>query len=308
MTTTCLFTVFTATYNRASTLPRVYESLKAQTFRDFEWIIVDDGSADGTAMLVKNWQAVADFPVRYFYQENGGKHKAINRGLLEARGALFLSLDSDDSCVPTALERFKAHWDRIEMEKRTDICGITALCHDQNGKILGDRFPFDQTDSDTLEIRYRYKVKGEKWSLLRTEVAKKFPYPGDFRGRYFPEDIISSEMARNYKTRFINEPLRTYYQDNSSLCRCHPKIGAHERTVRLQYVLTNELDWFWRSFEYFWYYAAQYIRFSCHLGQNIGKQFRALPYFRARLAWVAALPLGILLYINDNIRFSGQSA
>ena len=82
-----LFTVFTPTYNRASTLPRVYEGLKPQTFRDFEWLIVDDGSRDNTRELVQMWQAEACFPIRYIYQPNRGKPTAFNRGVQEAQGS-----------------------------------------------------------------------------------------------------------------------------------------------------------------------------------------------------------------------------
>ena len=68
-----IFTVFTASYNRAHTLHRVYESLRVQTFRDFEWLVVDDGSTDATGELLKKWQAEANFPFRYIYQQNQGK-------------------------------------------------------------------------------------------------------------------------------------------------------------------------------------------------------------------------------------------
>jgi glycosyltransferase involved in cell wall biosynthesis len=100
------FTVFTATYNRAHTLHRVYESLKEQTYRQFEWLIVDDGSTDTTRTLVETWQQEANFLISYYYQENQGKHVAINRGVQEARGEYFLIIDSDDTCVPQTLERF----------------------------------------------------------------------------------------------------------------------------------------------------------------------------------------------------------
>lgn len=73
MSNSPLFTVFTATYNRAHTLPRVYESLKRQTLRDFEWLIVDDGSVDNTRQLVQAWCAEADFPIRYLWQEHAHK-------------------------------------------------------------------------------------------------------------------------------------------------------------------------------------------------------------------------------------------
>lgn len=63
------FTVFTPTFNRAASIHRVYESLKSQTFRDFEWLIVDDGSEDDTADLVRKWIKEADFPIEYMKTE-----------------------------------------------------------------------------------------------------------------------------------------------------------------------------------------------------------------------------------------------
>src|SRR5438874_2378327 len=100
MSYTYTFTVLTPTYNRANTLPRVYDSLRAQSFRDFEWLVLDDGSSDGTKSLIEDWQATSDFPIRYIYQENQGKPAAFNRGVQEASGELLLTLDSDDACVP----------------------------------------------------------------------------------------------------------------------------------------------------------------------------------------------------------------
>ena len=87
------------TLNRAHVLHRVYDSLRAQTFRDFEWLVVDDGSTDGTGALVAAWRAEADFPIRYRYQENRGKHVACNRAVAEARGRFFLTLDSEVSAA-----------------------------------------------------------------------------------------------------------------------------------------------------------------------------------------------------------------
>ena len=80
------FTVFTPTFNRAASIHRVYESLKSQTFRDFEWLIVDDGSEDDTAILVGNWIKETDFPITYMKQNHAGKHVAWNRALQKAQG------------------------------------------------------------------------------------------------------------------------------------------------------------------------------------------------------------------------------
>ena len=137
------FTVFTATYNRAHTLHRVYDSLKAQTFRDFEWLVVDDGSSDTTEDLVRQWRRQSDFAIRYIWQNNAGKHIAVNRGVQQARGELFLIVDSDNAFVSEALERLKFHWDSIPEGEKEEFSAVTCLCEDPDGNLVGSRFPFD---------------------------------------------------------------------------------------------------------------------------------------------------------------------
>jgi hypothetical protein len=128
-----------------------------------------------------------------------------------ARGELFLTLDSDDACVPGALERFKFHRDAIPVNERAAFSGVTALCVDQSGKLIGDKFPLDVCDSDPIEMAYKYKVKGEKWGFHLTEVLKQFPFPELAAGKYVPESIVWDAIGKLYKTRFVNEPLRIYW-------------------------------------------------------------------------------------------------
>ena len=128
-----------------------------------------------------------------------------------AEGEFLLVLDSDDACVTNALERLKYHWDNIDDQEQNEFSGVTSLCEDQHGKLVGDPFPQDILDSDSLELRYRYKVEGEKWGFQRTELLRRNPFPEDLRQTYVPEDIIWNKIARKYKTRFINEQLRIYW-------------------------------------------------------------------------------------------------
>jgi glycosyltransferase involved in cell wall biosynthesis len=83
------FTIFTPTFNREHLLPRLYKSLCEQTYKDFEWLVVDDGSTDNTEILLKKYIAEADFPIRYISKSNGGKHTAINEGVRQAKGLFF---------------------------------------------------------------------------------------------------------------------------------------------------------------------------------------------------------------------------
>jgi len=293
------FTVFTPTHNRAHTLDRVYSSLDAQTFRDFEWLIVDDGSTDGTPELVSQWQQQADFPIRYFWQEKRGKHVAFNAGAREAKGELFLPLDSDDACVPDALERFRYHWESIPAEQRHRFSGVTALCKDQHGTLVGSPFPSAVIDSNSLEIHYRFHVSGEKWGFQRTEVLREFPFP-DIGATYVPESIVWGKIARRYATRFVNDILRIYYMGEPSLMFGQP-AGRNAAGGRLQHlsVLNEQLDYLGAAPIQFFASATHYARFSFHLGAPITHQFADIETAGGRLLWSLAAPTGWLLYRRD---------
>ena len=297
------FTVFTASYNRAHTLPRVYASLQAQTLRDFEWLIVDDGSTDGTAELVAGWAAEADFPIRYLVQDHGGKHKAANLGAREAHGELFLPLDSDDECRPEALERFAAHWAGIPESQRASFSAVTALCDDQHGEIVGSRFPHDPTDSDALEIRYRYHVTGEKWGFQTTAVRREFPFPEVDGQPNVPDAIVWNRISRSYRTRFVNEVLRTYHVDGNDSITQQSRSSAVWRApafaLRWRVTLNEELDWFRHDPRWFVRAAANYSRFSWDQGRSFRDQGRDLTSPKARLLHAATAPLGWVLHRRD---------
>jgi glycosyltransferase involved in cell wall biosynthesis len=222
-----LFTVFTPTFNRAHTIARVYDSLLAQTCRDFEWLVIDDGSTDGTAGLVRGWIADAKLEIRYFQQPNSGKHVAFNWAVRNARGALFLPLDSDDACMPNALERFKARWSAIPVGERERYSGLTSLCRDRDGNVLGGPLPAEVVDGAPFAVLSQQRRSAETWSLFRTDVLRVFPFP-EFPGEKFvPEGLVVSRVGRHYATRFINEALRIYHDSPDSLTKSTVKIRAN---------------------------------------------------------------------------------
>jgi len=211
------FTVFTPTYNRAKLIHRVFESLQKQTFKDFEWLIVDDGSSDNTKEIVETFKKQANFPIRYIYQENGGKHRAFNRGVKEADGEFFLTADSDDYFLENALEILKKYWDLIPLNEKDQFSAVTGLCIDQNGNIIGNKYPKDIFDSNSFETTFVYKIKGEKWGFQKTDVLKEFPFK-EFDGeKFIAESSVWFAISKKYKTRYINKPLRIYAINNDSL-------------------------------------------------------------------------------------------
>src|SRR5690606_10486908 len=154
--------------------------------------------------------------IRYFWQENRHKKVAFNRGVREAQGKFFLNLDSDDEIVPFALERFLWHWNKIPVSQQERFSGVTALSMNEEGRIVGDQFPGkDYIDSDSLEIWYKYGVKGDKCGFIKTEILKQYPFPEDIDG-HVPESVVWSAIAIKYNTRFINEALLIIHQDGSN--------------------------------------------------------------------------------------------
>ena len=300
---TVLFSVFTPAYNRAHTLHRVYDSLCAQTLRDFEWIVIDDGSSDGTAELVANWVRSADFPIRYFRQEHSGKHIAHNLAMRKAHGKFFLPLDSDDACVPRALERMAYHWNTIPENERPLYCGVDGLCSDQNGEIIGDRFPYEPFDATLRERRYVYRMRGEKWGSMLTEIVRQFPFPEVPGSQFTPEGLVWLDVAKTYKNRCVNEVFRTYYVKDAHTGETLSKRGSLEDAPgRFQYylwLLNNDLGYFFNSPAPF-LKAAAILPIVAHLsGKRLRNTFQSLSTMPAKLLLLLALPLSCLLYGFD---------
>lgn len=200
-----LITVFTPAYNRKNLLTRLYESLCKQTFKDFEWVIVDDGSTDETKELLQTLAEREEtfFPLRYFYQENGGKHRAINHGVREAQGELFLILDSDDTLPPNALERIAFYYQQIKDDSAFGgVCGYMAH---HNGTVIGKGCDIPVLDTNSIELRYKYHVEGDMLEVFRTSVLKEIPFPETKDEKFVPEVLVWNRIACKYKLRVFHE-------------------------------------------------------------------------------------------------------
>lgn len=199
-------TVLTPSFNRAELLPRLFESLMAQSYRDFEWLVVDDGSTDGTQEVIAQLRDRAPFPVRYVYQRNGGKHVALNTGVAAAAGRYCAVIDSDDWYAPDALAVLAGEWDALATPLA--FAEVQALCATAAGEIIGSRYPNGaRIDSDAFEIYHRFGVRGDKIGMIRTAVMRDFPFPEDLGRSYVTESLVWFRIARHYKTRYLNQVL-----------------------------------------------------------------------------------------------------
>jgi glycosyltransferase involved in cell wall biosynthesis len=195
------FTVLTPTYNRAHTLTGAYESLCDQTFQDFEWVIVDDGSTDGTKELVSSWKSF--FPIRYTWKPNGGTHTAVNIGIAQAAGEFVVILDSDDRCVPRALERLDYFWRQIASPER--FSNLVARCFSGDGSVLGNPLPLEHVDVFNLGDALAIVGHTDRWGMIRTDILKRFRYPEFSNERFIPEGVVWNRILNG--VRYVNEPL-----------------------------------------------------------------------------------------------------
>ncbi|WP_456432125.1 glycosyltransferase family 2 protein [Nitratifractor sp.] len=224
-----LLTIFTPTYNRVHTLHRVYESICNQTLQKkdgeylFEWIVVDDGSTDGTEDLIEKWKNESDFPIVHIRQENRGKAAAALRAIPVARGELFVFADSDDRFVPETFETFYVLWMGLTEKERERCDGIGVLCQDQHGNRIGNDYPITGRLVPTQEAVFKWRKLGlgETWAALKTENLKKsFVIPEEARGlRFIPESFFWTRITleQGKYSLFCNKVLRIYYREGESL-------------------------------------------------------------------------------------------
>lgn len=197
-------TVFTTTYNRAYLLTRVYKSLCQQTICEFEWLIIDDGSTDGTIELVKQWKMEDKFTIRYIYKENGGVHTARNVAYREIKTELCFQVDSDDWLLDDAVETVLLTW---ESKGGSSFSGIVALCADASGQVIGSRLP-DRLSIPFRQLNTKYKVTGDKCYVFRTEVMVNIPEYPVFQGENrVPIAWKYSQIPDEKEILIINRPL-----------------------------------------------------------------------------------------------------
>ena len=215
-------TIFTPTYNRAYILENLYRSLQLQNCHDFEWLIVDDGSEDDTEALVRGWMNEDNsFPIRYYKQENGGKHRAINRGLELAQGELFFTVDSDDYLTPDALEKIII-WE-AELPKDGSYCGLAGNLGTAPNETPNRIFSEPYMDGTALD-RYR-KIDGERAMVFFTEVHRRYLYPTFPGEKFMTEAVTWNRMAHDgYRMRFFNDIIWIYEYREDGLTKAGNKL------------------------------------------------------------------------------------
>ncbi|PZU82693.1 MAG: glycosyltransferase family 2 protein [Chryseobacterium sp.] len=232
------FTIFTPTFNRAYILPKLYNSLKYQTNKNFIWLIVDDGSFDETKALVQEFQDENQFDIHYIFQENKGKHFAVNNGLRNAKTEFFCVIDSDDYLAEDAIEEMEKLSSKIKEDSK--VAGFAFIRFSEKEDI--DKSLFGRKEWLTGESDYKWEIHGEMTYCFKTKIHQEFYFP-EFEGEKFcQESLVFRRIERKYRILFTDKVLaygdyledglmKNYYQ----LLLKNPKGSLLNIKERLQY-------------------------------------------------------------------------
>lgn len=294
------FTIFTPTYNRAKCLRNLYMSLQRQTYKDFEWIIVDDGSTDNTNEIVKEWIKENKISITYIYQKNQGKQMAYNKGVEKAKGEFFICIDSDDEYSENALEKILLYWNKIDDDLKDNYAGLTFLSKDKKtGNIIGTKFPQDEFDSNHFDIYYKYNVKGDKGIMFRTNVIKQYKFPRINNEKFITEALIYHRIAKKYITRYINEVLEIKEYRDDGLSKKYIKLLVNNpNSASIYYKEFFEHN---PAFKVKIIGATYYLRFGFHSKKSFIQLLKDSNF----IFWcILCLPLAIYYYYKDGVEIS----
>ena len=278
-------TIFTPTYNRAYTLPRVYKSLCLQTCKDFEWLIVDDGSEDETQTLVEKWIKDNVIKIRYYKQKNGGKQRAHNVGVEKSEGELFACVDSDDFITPEFVEK------HMQYKKKlidSSLAGIISLKGYEDGKPIGDYFPKDLKHTTLTELYGKRKFRGDATLVYYTKILRQYPFVVEEGEKFIGEGYVYYQIDQKYELLVLPEVLMIveYLDDGYSknvrkLTKDNPKSYVRLKKQTIQFSKT----WKERYMQTILYMVGCRLAKQSQIKEAPYKALAVLAYFPAWLTW-----------------------
>ncbi len=287
-------TVFTPFYNRRRTIDRVFDSLLLQTYKDFEWMIIDDGSSEDISDLLKIYREKADFNIRYYYKKNGGKHTAANWANYLTDSEYMIILDSDDAILPKTIEYFIKSWDSIDESRKDEYWSVVGRCLDaDSNKPESAPFPDDINEAENPR-EIAATCPGEKFSCIKTSKLKEFPFPEPEGTNFITECVVWNKLDKKYKQYYTNEFVRYYYKNESDSLmttwyKNHVKQGYVTNYYWMQSVIND-------SAEKDKYKDAMKM---CYYGKSIGKKLKEMlsdmEPFCCKVACTAVYPFASII-------------
>lgn len=283
-------TILTPAYNREAGVAALWKSLQNQTDHHFEWLIVDDGSTDNTRDLVKKLQPESDFPIRYIYKDNGGKHTALNVGINTIKSDLTFIVDSDDTLTPDAIEVVLRYHNKYKNDKT--LCGYSFLRKFPDGSINGKKFSPDELKASYIDARINADdTMADKAEVFRSSCLREYPFP-EYKGeKFLGEDIVWIRMARKYQMVHINKAIYIgqYLSDGLTSNRRRNNISSPIGCMnRAKEYLESDIKMKYRLKG-----ALQYIVYGKFSGEKVSE---LIDMSNHKILVTICVPFGIMLY------------
>lgn len=299
-------TIHTATYNRAYILGKAYESLRAQTCKDFEWIITDDGSSDDTRELVRSWiNRDNGFEIIYNPLSHVGVPRALNSGVNLSRTNWFLMLDSDDYLVPKAIEKIVVWLKELDCLPNDYKIGGIGFCKCYpNGEYVKPQKPLidpsvGYVDATHLE-RAKYNLNMDCCEVHSIKLMKDFPFPCWATECFAPEQLSLYGMALSgWKLRWRDEKLYICDYLPDGLTRNNKLVLNNPMGFAMMY---NQNMSIWPGIRNHWRDAVQMIALSFY-----SRNLSYLKKSNDKFATILLLPIGILLGLRRKSQFKKLS-
>ncbi|CNI18045.1 WbcL protein [Yersinia frederiksenii] len=217
-------TIFTPTFNRAHLLKRCYISILEQNRDDIEWLIIDDGSIDNTADVVKEFQNENRLKINYIYQENSGKQAAWNKAVENATGEFFIGVDSDDVLVAGSINKLLAI--STVFEDRS-ILGIRAISMNSEKMEPDSLYLYGHDEKSSWFEEFRSGMRGERIDFFKTEILKKHYYPVKSGISFIPEIWFYSIVSKDYYFYYSSIHVGTFFDDERTNRLSKSSIKKH---------------------------------------------------------------------------------
>ena len=229
------FTVFTGCYNSSPFIHKIFDSLKNQTFKDFEWYVINDASVDNTSELIKEYIKTVDFPIIFKdLKKNQGIKKNINQAIKEGNGKYYVSCGHDDALAYDALETFYNTFKKYDSPR---ISSVYALLQDENGKLVGNKIEKDELVSNYWVEFYDKKNERDKIGCHKMKCLREvYPFPTEKEKRQ-PTSWLWGKLGIKYDSVFINKVLRTYYTVLTSI------TNTSDRTTNPLIIFNYHVTW-----------------------------------------------------------------
>lgn len=288
-----LVTVFTPTYNREYILDKCYKSLCSQLNKNFQWLIVDDGSVDHTEKLINYWIQENKISIKYIKQINGGKHLAHNTAITACRTEIFVCVDSDDYLTEDAVDEIYRNWEYVKSDN--NLAGIIALKGFSKMQPVRTRMPRDVKKSSIFDLYDKHNFKGDTMLIFKTSILKEYLFPIFEGEKFVTEATIYDKISQKYSMLLVDKILYLceylsdgYSQNLLSVHKSNPKGYMFYLSQRVEYA--NDFKSRYKASSH---YIAGCIR--------IGK-LNYLKFCKYKFISTIAFPKSIIIYVKPFIK------